>query len=162
VTTVEYRRTFTAGQGAGHWETLPPEIAEVVPTHGAGSLGDIRNDVGQFLERRANGGDWETFSYWRGAADFATRARLEVIARMENDHRHLAEKGQRLIDNASAEVQGARDAISAGEQRLTDALAKEKADKDTARDLHRQAKMTSDQIAILRREREHAEEPVTA
>jgi hypothetical protein len=150
----EYRRTFTSGPSVDRWEVLPAGIAEAVPTHGPLSIGDVRADAGQFLEVRYDGGPWRVFSYWRGAADFATVARLGVIERLETDLRHLNEKATRILDVSATEIEAARSAITSAEQRLKDALATERQGRETVKDLRDKAAMASDQISILRAELE--------
>jgi len=151
----EYRRMLlTGGPTTGVWENLTADQAQHLilrPVH-VGELGDPRNDLQCYLERRENGGPWTTYSYFAGANEMWVKARLMEIQRLEGDVRRLRERAQGITDGAGAQVQGARNRITQAEGDLQVALESEKHDKAAARDLQKQAEKVEAQIAPLRRE----------
>jgi len=145
------------GPTMGHWEVLGEDHARRLgapPAGGVGAAGDERADSGQYLERRVDGGPWSTWSYFVGAADFWTRARLMAIEQLENDERRLRERAQGIAGAVGADVQGCKNAIAAAEEALKAALVREKEQRAIARDLQKQAEGVARTIAPLRRELE--------
>ena len=147
---------FLSGPYSSKWEALSDDQAAAILAFagGVGALGDQRADPGQYLEERRDGGPWATFSYWPGAADFWTRARLMAIERLENDRRLLTEKANRIADAAGADVQGCKNAIAAAEEALKAALAAESEQRAISRTLLKDAEKVEAQLAPLRRELE--------
>ena len=143
-----------SGPEQGRFEVLGDDHVHrlLAFTGGIGAVGDQRGDSGQYIERREGDAPWQTFSYWPGAIDFWTRARLMAVQTLENDKRLLNNRAQGIADGAGADVQGCKNAIAAAEEALKAALVREKEQRAAARQLQQQAKQVEAQLAPLRRE----------
>ena len=163
--TTEYRRMALAGPESGRWVDVDPETADrlLKAPYGVGALGDQRADVGQIWESRRDGGRWLTFSYWSGALDFWTRARMLQLERLRGDEASLRRKAQALRDGAGATIEGLRNQIAAAEEALKLAQEAEKRDKAEAREVDKQADTVKALTEPVQRELDRGvPEPVTA
>ena len=147
---------LAGGPTIGLWENLTADQAQHLilrPVH-VGEVGDPRNDLQMYVERRVDGGPWTTYSYFAGANEMWVKARLMAIERLENDERRLRERAQGIAGAVGADVQGCKNAIAAAEEALKAALVREKEQRAIARDLQKQAEGVARTIAPLRRELE--------